>query len=510
MKFVSTGWHGVAPLRPGTVYLQHTDWDDWFKFETTYSVLFVDEDGERHRLGETKIGRFGLKPAGRGAGIPGETRHPGPPDEFTKLPRTHFSLAQDPSFYERLSELGAGTREEVLAGLRDLAYSPAVLERAKNEESTRVSLLRYVPLLTVEEQFTRLAKGGARLTPYNLRYHLKYLRNSPHVTFSVTPNSYPPSNIHVVVGRNGVGKSTFLNNLASFHVKRAGDDRKKAVAEDAEVANLVSVSFSAFDSFEPLTSSQDRTKGLTYHYVGLRIKDDAERIKGPKAIASEMTKSARSCREDTRRTRWVRALRLLESDPIFAAAGIADAADGADDAAFLETLTQTFKRLSSGHKIVLLTITRLVETVAEKSLVLLDEPEAHLHPPLLSAFVRALSDLLIDRNGLAVVATHSPVVLQEVPRECVWKFNRVGDITTVDRPLIETFGENVGTLTNEVFGLEVTSTGYHQMLLDVATEYAPAGYASALEALGGQLGAEGRSILRAMIETLRSRDHVGG
>lgn len=328
------------------------------------------------------------------------------------------------------------------------------------------------------------------------------------MSFSVTPNSYPPSNIHVVVGRNGVGKSTFLNNLASFHVKRSADN-KKTLAEDAEVANLVSVSFSAFDSFEPLTSSQDRTKGPTYHYVGLRIKDDAERIKGPKAIATEMTKSARSCREDTRRARWVRALRLLESDPIFAAAGIADAADDEDDAAFLETLTQTFKRLSSGHKIVLLTITRLVETVTEKSLVLLDEPEAHLHPPLLSAFVRALSDLLIDRNGLAVVATHSPVVLQEVPKECVWKFNRVGDITTVDRPLIETFGENVGTLTNEVFGLEVTSTGYHKMLLDVATEYSSEGYEAALDALGGQLGNEGRSILRAMIETLRSRDHVG-
>jgi hypothetical protein len=36
-------------------------------------------------------------------------------------------------------------------------------------------------------------------------------------------------------------------------------------------------------------------------------------------------------------------------------------------------------------------------------------------PPLLAAMMRALSDLLVDRNGVAVVATHSPVVLQEVP-----------------------------------------------------------------------------------------------
>lgn len=112
-----------------------------------------------------------------------------------------------------------------------------------------------------------------------------------------------------------------------------------------------------------------------------------------------------------------------------------------------------FGRLSSGHKIVLLTITRLVETVEERSLVLIDEPETHLHPPLLSAFVRSLSGLLINRNGVAIIATHSPVVLQEVPRSCVWKVRRSGRVTEVERPEIETFGENVGILTREVFGL---------------------------------------------------------
>ncbi len=42
------------------------------------------------------------------------------------------------------------------------------------------------------------------------------------------------------------------------------------------------------------------------------------------------------------------------------------------------------KRMSSGHAIVLLTVTKLVARVEEKTLVLIDEPESHLHPPLLS------------------------------------------------------------------------------------------------------------------------------
>ncbi len=115
-----------------------------------------------------------------------------------------------------------------------------------------------------------------------------------------------------------------------------------------------------------------------------------------------------------------------------------------------------FRRLSSGHKIVLLTITRLVETVVERTIVLLDEPEAHLHTHLLAAFIRALSDLLIQQNGVAIIATHSPVVLQEVPKSCVWKLRRSGSVSKAERPEYETFGENVGILTREVFGLEVT------------------------------------------------------
>ncbi len=100
----------------------------------------------------------------------------------------------------------------------------------------------------------------------------------------------------------------------------------------------------------------------------------------------------------------------------------------------------------------------------KKNFVLIDEPEIHLHPPLLSAFIRTLSDLLDNRNGVAIIATHSPVVLQEIPKSCVLKIERTGKITEAFRPNIETFGENVGVLTREVFGLEVLNSGFYDLL----------------------------------------------
>src|SRR5690606_24459594 len=131
---------------------------------------------------------------------------------------------------------------------------------------------------------------------------------------------------------------------------------------------------------------------------------------------------------------------------------------------FKREASSLFDRMSSGHAIIILTMTKLVETVEEKTLVLLDEPESHLHPPLLSAFTRALSELLYSRNGVAIIATHSPVVLQEVPRSCVWKLTRFRTEGRSDRPESETFGENVGILTREVFGLEVSKSGFLEMM----------------------------------------------
>ena len=236
--------------------------------------------------------------------------------------------------------------------------------------------------------------------------------------------------------------------------------------------------------------------------VGAKSVEDSptSTTKDPAALSREMTLSAKTCLLGARRRRLQRALRLLEGDPVFASIGLGDLVEDGDPGELLDELPGIFRRLSSGHKVVLLTIAKLAETVEEKSLVLLDEPEAHLHPPLLSAFIRALSDLLNNRNGMAIIATHSPVVLQEVPRSCVWKLQRSGGILSANRPQIETFGENVGILTDEVFGLEVTATGFHKMLADVANEFGD--YESAVDAFGGQLGAEGRAIMRAMFTTV--------
>ena len=129
--------------------------------------------------------------------------------------------------------------------------------------------------------------------------------------------------------------------------------------------------------------------------------------------------------------------------------------------------------------------------------ILIDEPESHLHPPLLSAFVRALSELLHDRNGVSIIATHSPVVLQEIPKSSVWKINRVGLAIEACRPNIETFGENVGVLTREVFGLEMIKSGFHDLLVKSVGN--GSSYQEIVNEYNDQLGLEARALLMTLV-----------
>lgn len=504
----------IPTLAKRTAFLIEDKWDDWNKFQTQFHLIVFDDAGSRYEPGDVKIGQFSLKPA---LTISKGHRRPKLSKEFTQLDEAFFSLGQDDSYYETLGKLTDELRDLILASLRDLAADPALWERARKEEVTLESLLRSVKRRTVEGQFRRIAHGGARLTAYRLTYTPpdQIGEENPFVlTFEVIPESCPSTNIHVLIGPNGVGKTHMLHMMTMalrggyqigktglFSAGSPGPTVSNPPDSSTYVANLVSVSFSAFDDFELVPERRKVKQGIQYSYVGLRRTSNTGQGRGtPKStemLVREFVKSVKQSLKGARAQRWRRSLQVLEADPIFKAANVAALSEYQPvQKDFDKDASAVFRGLSAGHRIVLLTITKLVETVEEQTLVLFDEPEAHLHPPLLSAFIQALSELLINRNGLAIIATHSPVVLQEVPKNCVWLLQRAGNEWKAERPESETFGENAGVLTREVFGLEVTQSGFHRMLIDAA-ETDPS-FEMASRRFHHALGAEARAILRTL------------
>lgn len=510
---VKTELRGVAQLVPD-------NWDD-FSFKTLFALHYVDMDGRYVELGSVKVGF-----KGQGVGRTTDTI----PAQFDRLTEDWFSVGQDVEYYQNAVEkLSQEEREEILGGLRDVAFVGEALAVAKSEKVFTTSLTRSVSELTVSTQFRRVLRGEAVLTNFKFSYQDPggEKRSRVDLEFHVDAGSKPPTNVHVLIGRNGIGKTTILNGMVKAVHPEYGEERTgRFVSEDffssgSELSDgyfgsVVSVSFSVFDPFVPPPDNAEPKSGPKYFYIGMKkgrlgsAAGPVDALKSEAQLIDDFVSGFGQCMsQETKSRRWLKAIDRLSSDANFAAMELPLLAEMAlrRDERTEEAVRKTLRRMSSGHKVVLLTITALVNLVEEKTLILMDEPESHLHPPLLSAFTRALSELLHDRNGVAIVATHSPVVVQEVPQSCVWILNRSGLEWRKDRPMRETFAENVGILTKEVFGLEVAKSGFHAMLQESVD--AGAAFDEIFNSFGKKIGIEGMSILMAMIAA-RDSSKVGG
>ena len=66
------------------------------------------------------------------------------------------------------------------------------------------------------------------------------------------------------------------------------------------------------------------------------------------------------------------------------------------------------------------------------------------------------------------LATHSPVVIQEIPSTRVIKFEREGNFTSATSLDQESFGENISELTRQVFETVEVSNFYKKTLKNLA------------------------------------------
>ncbi len=225
--------NGVRPPigAKSKAFLLTDNWDDWFTYSTMYALRVYDAEGEMHSVGSVKIGQFRMKEEQRRAAIP---------TSFDQLGEEFFSLGQDDSYYEELNKFGPELRDRILRGLRDVALDQDQFQRALDEKVTGVSLLRSVPRATVQGQFSRLARGGARLSRYEFQYTAPKsgrAKSDPvKLSFLVQPESMPPTNVHVLIGRNGVGKTYLLNNMTRSLVDRNTTPAEAGIFESVDGA----------------------------------------------------------------------------------------------------------------------------------------------------------------------------------------------------------------------------------------------------------------------------------
>ncbi|MEC3813025.1 AAA family ATPase [Bacillus altitudinis] len=410
----------VRPTDETQVFLIPDSWNDWWEYKTLYS-MYISHNGKLEWIGSTKIGNKELKYVDKIISVD-------IPEEFEDIGENYFSLGQDAEFYRKLNELGADVREKILDSLNDLAFNQELFNEVRFFHIVTKSILRSVSSTSVRGQYHRLAQGNSKLTRYNFTYKLprpnlseteEDFYKDAYLAVDVKPKSSPPTNLHVIIGRNGVGKTNLMKSLVTCLLNTDYGEIKYDVDTQDErlFANIITLSFSSFDNSEFNFIKDTDTKGIPYFEIGLMK----------------------------------------------------------------------------------------VEVLEERSILIMDEPETHLHPPLIAALMRSVTELLIYRNAVGLIATHSPVIVQEVPARCVTIMNRTNKFISLTRPRLETFGENVGTLTREIFGLEVNDSGFHLRLKEAVEEFDD--FNDILEYFNNQLGAEARTVIRSLLIAKEKSEH---
>jgi hypothetical protein len=537
---------GPIAAAQGTHFILRRDnWND-FGYQTLYQLYSTFDQSEPNLIGDVKILKKGQTPAD------GHRLQDG---VFIDLDESFCSIGQSLDYYERLANLSPDVRDTALRGLRDIVRYPEFSEGFRSERGWSTSLFRSVSENDdfIELTRTLLSRDYTTLPTVSLSFVVEIPGWLPPITFRfdspniVDPSSHSifsddvgdalPARIVVLIGRNGSGKSTFLARLARIaHATRweRGTPSLQSLGniepQGIGFTRVFAISYSAFDSFEvPGVNRRDREQiardieegSGRYIFCGLRdivaelreelkITPDSEALsdeiadvqlidrrertllKPLEKIASEFFSTLELIESKGRATLFRRVLEPILLDPSFG-----DLSERTIDALLGSDARLSFMGWSTGHKIVLHVIGFLVAHTERKSLVLFDEPESHLHPPLLAALMHSVRLILETYDAFAIVSTHAPVVLQETLARHVHLIVREGATTVVRHPSIQTFGENIGLLTSEVFDLTSTVTDYHGVLRQIAEKYVDLEQIETL--FDGQLSMQARAYIMSVM-----------
>lgn len=404
-------------------------WDD-YGYSTSFDAYLVQQPGQQVLLGRVKVLQAGSKRTSL-------------PTTFEALDRRYGSLGQSPSFYETLERLGP-MRIEIQTGLRDVTVvqpNEAIL----GDFGFRDSLLRSPSAQLAYDQRMRRALGPT----VEFRWHpRKKILGSEGITFRFD-TSEPFGRVIVLVGKNAAGKTDALARLA---LALSGARQEGEIQPNPGLSRVLAVSFSAFDEFP-----RPKSSNVLYEYSGLRV---GERDRVDVEFAFGLLYEQRNAISiQGRDAEWRDALTCAGVDPVKLDEG---------PSALWSTRASA---LSAGQKFVVFVFTNLVAKLKDRSLVLFDEPELHTHPCMLSGVMRALNRLLDRFESFAVLATHSPIVLQEVPARSVRIFERFGDgsddgVMVSNYPR-ESFGAPLDEIVRFGFRVNAEERNFQQRLEEV-------------------------------------------
>ncbi|WP_243733270.1 AAA family ATPase [Proteus sp. G2669] len=129
-------------------------------------------------------------------------------------------------------------------------------------------------------------------------------------------------------------------------------------------------------------------------------------------------------------------------------------------------LEKSIKKLSSGQAVFLYIMTEIIANIRYDSLIIFDEPETHLHPNAISQLINSIHSLADKFKSYCIIATHSPIIVQGILSKNIFVMKNENQVLSATHPSLETFGENLSKITDDIFGARDTPQYFRKKIED--------------------------------------------
>lgn len=441
--------YGGTVSRPGQlpsfVLVFNDDWND-YSYHTWFCLYYFDEQGQRHNIGELKLMR---RDTANTYDILDNT-FDGP------LSNDFCSLGIKPDYYSEIYRLFHHTTiaNELLTSLRDCAFNHNIYEEFCEDEIFKTSLLREDSSQQAVWEATFLLSGKDKHAAYSFYLHFApdYLKGA--YTDWVVPLLYnaPPFMRAVgLIGNNGVGKTQMLKMLISNLV----NDVPRPVALPL-FRSCLAISSTPFDEYDKIAQQQTR---IPYKYFS--IEQDAKYTIDAIFESIDVIYQRPLIYQKPMIQLYKESIDFLLGEPVGGFLAYNEDTDNYD--LDKEYLRKQICIMSSGQLHIFNLLTFIHAHIHLSSLLVIDEPEVHMHPQIIVSFMTMLGSILQRFRSFAVIATHSPLIVREMVGQNVYLMRMLeGGIPNVAKVAFETFGADASELYMQLFHFdERMSSFYH-------------------------------------------------
>lgn len=386
------------------------------------------------------------------------------PTKFTELSKEFCSLGQSVEFYRNLKESQPINYQSILLALRDVALFPKILEEFEKEDAYIKSLSRNNDAEKLVRTIRFELQGGLnQYFKFSYNYKPPYSDKRIVIHFDFEYEQRLQHRLFAMIGKNGAGKTSILSTLA----KELALQNPEYISPGKPLfSKYFTVSYSVFDRFE----IPEQNAGFSYIYCGLKKKDGSTLTEVEQTEAF-LNASRRIIERELINDWYKMLLNFLPEEQL--------------DQIFIKNtdfqpitiisfsekeFIRIRRQFSSGESIILFILTKIISEIRFDSLILYDEPETHLHPNAISSLMNTLFDLVNRFKSFCILATHSPLVIQEIHARDIIILERKDNELLAKKMSKDSFGENLTVITEDIFNNRDINKHHLELMKDLVNE----------------------------------------